>query len=152
MRLNGADGIRRKPARRAAEAFGRALEQKLREQQAVALPLPQRRHADRHFADTVIEVFAKARAGDELIEIAMGGADKAQVKRDRRAPADAIDRALLQDAQQLRLERCRHLADLVEEYRARVGKLELAERALRRAGERALLIAEELALEQRVGN
>src|SRR5215475_5961384 len=41
-----------------------------------------------------------------------------------------------------------HLADLVEEDRALVGVLELSELALLRAGEGALLEAEELALEQ----
>ena len=45
----------------------------------------------------------------------------------------------------------RHLADLVEEERAAVGQLERALRVARRAGERAALVAEQLALEQRLG-
>ena len=42
------------------------------------------------------------------------------------------------------------LADLVEEQRAAVGQLEAAAAPLRRAGERALLVAEQLALQQGV--
>ena len=45
----------------------------------------------------------------------------------------------------------RHVADLVEEQRAVVGQLEAAGLAIVRAGERALLVAEDFRLEQRVG-
>ena len=65
--------------------------------------------------------------------------------------ADALELALLQHAQQLGLHRRRDVADLVEEQRAAVGELEAAELALDGAGERALLVAEQLALEQRLG-
>ena len=66
------------------------------------------------------------------------------------AAADARELALLQHAQQLRLQAERHVADLVEEEGAAGGGLELADAALGGAGERAALVAEELALEQLV--
>src|SRR5207247_6792955 len=56
--------------------------------------------------------------------------------------------AVLQDVEQFGLERCLHLGDLIEKDRARVGLFELADARGRRAGERALLVAEQLALEQ----
>ena len=62
--------------------------------------------------------------------------------------ADARELPLLEHAQELDLRRRRDLADLVEEEVPAVGQLEPAEPALRRAGERALLVAEQLALEQ----
>ena len=65
-----------------------------------------------------------------------------------RSLADALELALLQHAQELRLQVERHVADLVEEERAAVGQLEAAARSRDRAGEGALLVAEELALEQ----
>src|SRR5205814_3302065 len=68
---------------------------------------------------------------------------------DRQARADALDLPLLQYAQQLRLRRHGHLADLVEEDRALVGHLEAPAALGHRAGERALLVTEELGLEQR---
>jgi glutamyl-tRNA reductase len=45
----------------------------------------------------------------------------------------------------------RHLADLVEEQRAAVGGLEEADLLAIGAGERAALVAEQLALEQGLG-
>ena len=68
------------------------------------------------------------------------------------APAEAAEAALLQHAQQLDLRRRRHLADLVEEQRAAVRQLEAALPPIGRAGEGALLVAEDFALEQRLGN
>src|SRR5206468_9847000 len=62
--------------------------------------------------------------------------------------ADPLELLLLQDAQQLRLELERDLADLVEEQRAAVGHLEAADLLGDGAGEGAPLVPEELALEQ----
>ena len=45
-----------------------------------------------------------------------------------------------------------HVADFVEEDRAAVGLLELADLLLGRAGERSLLVAEQLGLDQLLGN
>ncbi len=64
--------------------------------------------------------------------------------------AERAERPLLQHAQQLGLRGRRHLGDLVEEQRAAVGEFEAALAARDGAGERALLVAEQLALEQRV--
>src|SRR5947207_1147015 len=58
--------------------------------------------------------------------------------------------ALLEDAQELRLERQRHVGDLVQEQRAACGGLELADAPLDRAREGAALVAEELTLEELV--
>ena len=69
----------------------------------------------------------------------------------RLVAADALERALLQEAQQLDLDRRRDLADLVEEQRPAVGLLEAPFAAAGRAREGALLVAEQLALEQRLG-
>ena len=59
--------------------------------------------------------------------------------------------AVLQHAQQLRLELGRHVADLVEEQRAAVGLHEEAPARRGGAGEGALHVAEQLALQQRRG-
>src|SRR5262249_12759087 len=65
--------------------------------------------------------------------------------------ADAADRPLLQGAQELGLKRGRELADLVEEAGAAGRGLEQAAARRERAGERAALVAEQLRLEQRLG-
>src|SRR5262249_34582563 len=59
---------------------------------------------------------------------------------------------LLQRAQDLDLERQRHLANLVEEQSAPIGRMKLAELGRDRAGKRALDVTEELALEQILRN
>src|SRR5690606_23175923 len=62
------------------------------------------------------------------------------------------DRALLERAQELRLQIEGQLPDLVEEDRSPLRRLERADAALARAGERAALVPEELALEQARGD
>src|SRR5690606_29100975 len=66
--------------------------------------------------------------------------------------ADSLVLAFLQHAQQLALQVERDLADLVQEDGAAVGELEAAYTVPMRAGERALHVPEELALEQLVGD
>src|SRR4030095_4667889 len=66
--------------------------------------------------------------------------------------ADATDALGLEHAQELRLDRQRDLADLVEEDRAAVGLFE--ETLLRGDGarERTLLVAEEVRLDEALGD
>ena len=63
--------------------------------------------------------------------------------------ADARERAVLQKPQQLGLQRPAHVGDLVQENRAAVGLLHAPGLLLERAGERAFLVAEQFAFEQR---
>ena len=70
----------------------------------------------------------------------------------RLAAADAVDLAFLQGAQQLGLKAAVHLGDFVEQQGAAVGLLELADAPRHRAGEGALLMAEQLAFQQVLGD
>ena len=65
--------------------------------------------------------------------------------------AEALELALLQDAQELGLRCQAHLADLVEEQHAAGGQLDLPGLGLLCAREGAALVAEELGLEQLLG-
>jgi hypothetical protein len=76
----------------------------------------------------------------------------AQVDLDDALAADRAVLAFLQDPEQLRLEKRRHLADLVEHQRAAARQFEQPDLVLERAGERALFVAEELGLDQVLGN
>src|SRR5438046_1031863 len=78
--------------------------------------------------------------------------DQADVHRDRLRAPPALDLALLHRPQDLRLERQAHVRDLVEEQRAAARLLEPADLASDRSGKRALLVPEQLALEQILGN
>src|SRR5262249_54016635 len=84
-------------------------------------------------------------------EVAVGGGDDAHVDGDGLGSADALEGPLLEDAEELGLALGGELADLVEEQGPAVGELEPPDLALGGAGERALLVTEELALEGRLG-
>ena len=88
-------------------------------------------------------------AADHRGEIAVRRGDEAHVGGQRLAAADALELALLHEPQQLALQRQRQLADLVEEQRAAVRRLDLADHARVGAGVRAALVAEQLALDER---
>ena len=124
----------------------------LHERRDVIEPLPERRHQNRNDAQAEVEILAEAPFGDLLFEVLVGRRDDAHVDLDRARRAEPLDLALLQDAQHLGLRLRAHVADFVEEDRAAVGHLELADLLLGRAGERAALVAEEFGLDQFLRN
>ena len=117
----------------------------LHEQRNVVAAFAQRRQLHRDHVQPVEEILAKRSVGDHPREIRVRGGDDADVDLDRVRVADALELALLQHAQQLRLQRRAHRPDFVEEERALVRLLEPALPVGDRAGERAAHVAEELA-------
>ena len=73
-----------------------------------------------------------------------------KVDADRACAADALELALLQHSQQLALQRVGKLAHFVEEDRSSVGELEPAFLLRHGASERAALVPEQFAFEQRL--
>ena len=102
--------------------------------------------------EAVEEILAEGALADALPQIAMGGADHADVDA-RHLPvgADLLDLAGLEEAEQQGLHPQRHLADFVEEDGAAVGHLQQARPVAVRVGEAALDVAEQLGFEQRIG-
>src|SRR6202044_1074371 len=82
------------------------------------------------------------------VQVGVGGRDDADVDLDFLAAADTLNNLILQEAQQLDLEREGQIADLVEEQRTLVGVLDLADRLLDGAGKRPALVTEQLAFQQ----
>ena len=127
-------------------------DERLDEQRQILLALAQRRQRHREHVQPVVQVLAQLALLHRLER------DRCWWPRSRgrpptaRSARPAAGTPLLQHAQQLHLRRRRHLADLVEEERAAIGQLEAALPPIGGAGERALLVAEDLALEQRLGN
>src|SRR5205085_10151916 len=101
--------------------------------------------------DAVEEILAEPAVARGRLEVAVRGRDQANVDGDLRGAADARDHLALEDAQELGLHRRRDLADLVEEARAAARGLEEPELLALGTGERAALVTEQLALEQRLG-
>ena len=82
----------------------------------------------------------------------MRGRDDAHVDADGLLGAERLHLALLDGAQDLGLGGGAQVADLVEKQGAQVGEGELAPPGLGGAGEGALFVAEELALDERLGD
>src|SRR6185312_10976150 len=140
---------RYRQARRDAAALGARVAHELqRQRHDLAGALAQRRDHERDAVEPIVEILTERAARHLGVEVAVGRGDEAHVDRQRRQAADAQHLALLDDAQELDLDRQRQLADLVEEHGPAVGGLEQAALGLERAGEGAALVAEELALEQ----
>ena len=112
--------------------------------------IAQRRHTQHMHVQPIEQVLAEPSLRQLLLEIAMGRCDDARVDSDRLVRADAGDFALLEHAQELGLGGGRQIADLVQKQRAAAGGFE---RPLPRGGgtgERAALVAEQLAFHQLV--
>ena len=146
------------PHRRPGDLLGLAslpragpLEEMLDEQGDVVAPLAQGGHAQGHHVEAVVQVLAELALGDELVDVPVRRGDQPHVERDQRLAPEPAHLPLLEDAEQVDLGLGGHLADLVEEQRAALRHLEPAGLLAHRAAERPLLVAEQLALDQRLG-
>ena len=99
-----------------------------------------------------VQVLAERARGDLRLQVAIGRGDQPHVDaRVRAVGADALDLAGLEEAEQHDLHARAHLADFVEEHGAVRRHLEQARLVAVGAGEAAAHVAEQLGLEQRVG-
>src|SRR4029078_6073510 len=85
--------------------------------------------------EPIVQDLAEPAGGGVILQALVRRADDAHVDRNFLAPADALDHALLQEAQELRLQRQRKIADLIEEQLASLSRFDLAGGRLDRAGE-----------------
>src|SRR6266536_4133595 len=113
----------------------------------VLQPLSQGRKDDGKDVEAVIEGGAEVLLAHGPLEVAIRGRDQPDVYLQRLSPADALELAGLQHAQELRLQLQWKIADLVEKERAPVGELESADLPRERAGERAPFVSEKLAFD-----
>ena len=123
-----------------------------RQNRNVVLTIAQRRNRDRKHRQPEVQILAELLRRHARPQLLVGRGDDAHVDVQRLRAADALEPPLLERAQNLGLQRERQVADFVEEQRAVMRELELAGLARHGAGKGALLVAEELGLEQVVGN
>src|SRR5579859_947449 len=114
--------------------------------------LAQGRQAQIDDVEAEEQILAERALAHFVLEIAVGGGDDAHIHLHRRIAADAVDLAFLQGAQQFGLQARVHFRYFVEQQGAAGGFLELAEAAGHGAGEGALLVAEQLAFQQILGD
>ena len=118
----------------------------------VGAAFAQRGQREREHVEPVIKVGAEAAFVDFERQVAVGAGDHAHIDPDWLGRAERHNFAFLEHAQQLGLERQRHLSDFVKQQRPAVG---CAEETLGRgmgAGERALLVPEQQSFEHRLGH
>ena len=125
-------------AQAAALLVGTALEKGMGQQDGIAATFAQRRDFDDDFGQVVIQVFAESRFLDQRAQILVRGADHAHVDGDFLAPAQTLDLAFLQEAQQLGLQWRGQVADFLEKQGAAVGGFDAAQGGFRRTREGAL--------------
>ncbi|EXI73003.1 MAG: hypothetical protein AW07_02935 [Candidatus Accumulibacter sp. SK-11] len=121
-------------------------------QRGIARAGTQRRYVHDDFRQTIKQILAETTLADQVLQILVRRADDADVDRDLLAAANPLDHPLLQESQQLCLQVVRQITDLVEHQRTVVGRLDLARRRLAGTRKGPLLVAEELALQEVVGN
>jgi hypothetical protein len=124
----------------------------LRELEHVALALAKRREMDVEHLDAKVQILAELTRAHGLIEIAVRRRDDARVEQDLARSAERPHPALLKNPEQLRLQVERHVADFVEKQRPASRLLEQADARVNGTREGALLVPEQLGLENFVGN
>src|SRR6266852_84252 len=124
------------------------LQEVAEQQRNLGGQLAQRRHVDGENVQAIVEVFAQPPGLDGLVDVHVGGCQHAYVNLHQVPPTETRVLVILKHMQQLGLQVRAHLRNLVKKNRALVGQLELAGLGADGAGERALLVAEELRLEQ----
>ena len=117
----------------------------------VLAALAQGRDRERHPCEAEEQVAAEGAALDLACEIAVGRGDETNVDWSRLQRSDALYLAGFEHAEELALMGEGELADLVEERRAARRGLEEARFGDRRAGEGAAVVAEELCLDELLG-
>ena len=123
-------------------------EEVIGQQRHVRQALTQRRHVDWKHVQPVQQVFAQPARCNGLMRQAVGGRDDSHIGFLALRGTDAHEAPRFQHPQQLDLQLQRHFGDFVQEQRAPAGALEKAQVLAVRAGEAALFVAENLALDQ----
>src|SRR5437867_9559814 len=136
-------------AARAAELHT-GLREKLVRQVEDVIALPEGRQGDPEFVQTEIDILAEPASPHFSLEGHVGGGDDPRGHSDRPLAAERLDLSFLQRTQELRLRGEGKVDDLIEEKASALCQLELPFLSLMCPRERALLVAEELRLDQGV--
>src|SRR2546425_1022046 len=136
-------------AARAAELHAGFGEKLVRQVEDV-IALSEGRQGDPEFVQTVIDILAEPASPYLSLEGDIGGGDDPRGHADRLLAAERLDLSFLQRTQELRLCGEGKVDDLIEEKASARRQLELPVLSLMRPRERALLVAEELRLDQGV--
>src|SRR6185437_3609799 len=126
------------------------LEQEvIRQERDVLQTIAQRRQVQWHHPETVEKIVAQLVRPDRLVRVTVGRRDEAHIDgRVLLLATDASHHSVLNDTKQFGLQCQRHFGQFVQKERSVVCNLEQTWLVPVRAGERPLLVAEHLRLEQ----
>ena len=127
------------------------LEKMFAQQRDIAETFAQRRKLYRDNVDSVVKIFAEAPSPGHLLKIVVGGADQTKIDLAQRAAAEPLDHVVLEYAEEFGLEGQGKGGDFIEEESAAVGQFNLARAGFGGPGESAALAAEELGLDEVLG-
>src|SRR5450759_1192327 len=117
----------------------------------VARAVAQRRQRNGNDIQAVIKIGAEAAFADGGFKRAVAGRDDADIDVYGLVRSQAVELPLLQGAQQFRLQRERHLTDLIEQQGTAAGRLKLARPGANGPGEGASGVSKQFAFEQGFG-
>src|SRR5262249_52473590 len=123
----------------------------LREERDVLATLAKAGKRDRDHVQPEEQVLAEHSLRYSAGEVAVRRSDDPDVRPQHSRAPDALKGMILQHPQELRLERGRHPANLVQEHRAPLRQLQLSLPSLVCAGERSLLMPEQLTRDELLG-
>ena len=121
------------------------------EERDILASLAQRRHVERHHAEAIEVILAELSACDQRPQVPVGRRDDADIHPEAAGPSHPLDLVLLQDPEKLRLDARADLADLVEEARPAVRRLEQPTLVDDRSREGASHVSEELGFQYPLG-
>src|SRR5271163_1485289 len=140
----------RKPLKRLAVSLAVFFQEMLDENWNVLSAAREPWNADLNRAQPVEKILAKTTCENFRAQVAIRRGNEAHVHLFCFRRPDALDFAILNHAQELRLHLQRSLTNFIQKYRATVCVFEQARTSVCRAGKCAANVAKELAFEQRV--
>ena len=123
----------------------------LHQERDVLLPIPERGELDTKHIQPEIEIPPELPHLHQPAKFLVGGGDDPDVHTNRLLPSDPVELPLFQNPQKLRLGGTGHLPDLVQKDGSRLGQLEKPLPGIDGPGEGTLLVAEQLTLEEGIG-
>ncbi len=122
------------------------------QQRDVVFVIAQRRQVNMKHVQAKEKILAHLTLSHRALRVLVGSGQHSDVDGSFAFASKPAHFAIFQDAQQLGLCWRGHFANFVQQQSSTVGKFEASDAALRSAGERSALVAENFALHQRFGN
>jgi len=127
------------------------FDKEVSKKQDIGSAFAKRRNVNGKHVQPVIEILAELFFFDEAFQIAVGGGDDADIGFNGFGTADALELAFLKDAEQTDLRGRGEVTNFIEKDRAAMGQFKAALALRDGARERAFLVAEQFAFNDRFG-